>query len=183
MSTEQSLKEIDSLAADLCAVRAKLAAALERMADDVRALERQRAYSIKRIFESAVSRQRMLSDMIEDNRGLFAKPKSRIVQDLKFGLRKGKGGIDFEDEDQVIALIERKLPEKSDILIKTTKKVLKSGLNQLDVKDLKAIGCTVEESGDVIFVQSIDSALKKQIDRMLSDITETPATEPAVRAA
>lgn len=167
-------REIENAAQELSAARTRLEGQLEDLQNEITALEKRRLPAIRRAFEKASTLQDMFVQLIAENPGDFQRPKSVNLHGLKFGYRKGAGGIHFDDADQVIALIEKKLPEDlHDLLIKTRKSVLKVGLKQLAVSDLKKIGCTVEDTGDQVFVQSMDSALKKHIDRMLATNPET----------
>ena len=89
------------------------------------------------------------------------------------GFRKGTGGIDWSDDDQTVKLIEKHFPKtQAELLIKTTKKPIKKALADLDVADLKRIGCTVESTGDVVFIKPADSTVDKHVNALLKEAME-----------
>lgn len=108
---------------------------------------------------------------VESAPGLFKRPRSVQFHGVKAGWQKGKGGVDWDDDLAVCERIERLLPELADTLIKTTKKPIAAALGQLEVKDLKRIGCSVTDAGDAPFVKPVDSELDKLVKRLIEDAT------------
>ncbi|MDP3612591.1 MAG: hypothetical protein Q8R98_12115, partial [Rubrivivax sp.] len=96
---------------------------------------------------------------------------------IRVGFEKGKGAISFEDADQVVKLVKKKLPELLDQLVKTEEKPLKGGLKQLTVAQLKSVGCTVEETGDQVVVRAVDSDVDKLVKALLKGAEEEAAEQ------
>ncbi len=95
-----------------------------------------------------------LEEAIDSNRGLFVKPKSRSLNGIQFGLKKGKGVLSWSIKDSLLLKrIKRMFPKKSKQLIKVTETPVKNELAKLKADDLKKLGCTVTGTGDVVFVK------------------------------
>ena len=90
---------------------------------------------------------------------------------VRIGFMKGKGKIEWDDGEQVVKLIKKHFPAQADALIATTEKPVKAALQQLAAADLKRLGITVEESGEVIFVKPVDGEIEKLVDALLEDAT------------
>jgi hypothetical protein len=87
------------------------------------------------------------------------------------GYAKGKSGIEWDDPAAVVAAIEKHLPEQAEALIRWTAKPLKEAINQLDVSDLRKIGCRVVDTGDRIVIRPVDSEVDTLVDALLKEAT------------
>jgi methylthioribose-1-phosphate isomerase len=96
-----------------------------------------------------------------------------IFHGIKVGFAKGKGIITWDDDEKVATLIQRHLPEQYEVLVKTTRKPLKTPLKELSVADLKKIGCTVEETADYVVISPVDSEVDKLVSAMLKDAIDS----------
>jgi hypothetical protein len=117
----------------------------------------------------AKEKKLILSNAIEESPDLFIKPRTIIFHGIKIGLEKGKGKIEWSDDDQVVRLIEKNFPEQVDILIQTKKKPLKKALANLSVQDLKKLGITVEDIGDIVVIRPVDSDVDKLVEALLKE--------------
>jgi hypothetical protein len=135
---------------------------------------------IKKAVAKAAEKESDLKNAIDGARHLFIKPRTIIMHGIKIGLRKGSGGIDWEDDAKVVSLIEKLFPKaQAELLIKTTKKPISKALSDLDVSDLKRIGCTIESTGDVIVINPVDSAVDKIVTALLKGASEEPSQPSA----
>jgi hypothetical protein len=175
-----TLTEIQKLAARLSAVRAELQAVIDRLQLKQNAAMTDAMPDIRRCVGSAAEKHAAIICAVDGNRSLFERPKSQIVEGIKFGLRKGAGGISWEDDDQVVNLIDKNFtkPEAA-LLIKTTRKPIKSAINDLDVSDLKKIGCTIEDTGNVAFAKPVDTAVDKIVNALLKNAIADKIQEAA----
>jgi hypothetical protein len=128
--------------------------------------------TIKRAVAKTVDRYGKLTHLLEDHPELFAKPKTVIFHGVRVGYKKSKGGIEWDDEQRVISLIQKHYPEQADVLVKTTEKPVKKALEQLTAADLKKLGCTIIETGDEVYIQEIDSDVCKAVDALLASAIE-----------
>ncbi len=164
-----TLTEIEKLAKDLADARQNLREALDEVESEVAAIKKKYMSAIRRAVEKAVQRQQTLRDAIAEAPDLFVKPKTVIFHGVRLGYRKSKGGISWEDEEQVIKLIKKHFPDDWDAYVKVTETVMRSTLEGLPGGDLKRIGVTVIETGDEVFIKPTDSEIDKMINALLKD--------------
>lgn len=167
-----TLEFIDEKAQRFANLRAKLTKAVEAYNAEIEEARNRHSRGIKRLVESAAEAHGELVEAVADSKNLFGKPKSLTLHGVRVGFRKGSGKVAYGDEDQVVELIEKKLPEQAEILIVTKKKPNKKALAQLDVAELKKIGCTVEDTGDVPFAEDADSEVDKLVKALLKEAAE-----------
>jgi hypothetical protein len=110
-----------------------------------------------------------LKAAIEANPQLFEKPKTVVLHGIQVGFRKGKGGLDWDNDEQVIKLIRKNLPEQFDILVKTEESPVKSALNQLETATLKKLGIIVKETGDEVVIKGATSDVEKWLAAFRKD--------------
>ena len=180
-SPEISLATIELASKQFASDRADLAHIVTDLNDDIEALKRRVIPVIKRRIAAAAESEAALSALVDKSRHLFIQPRTVIFHGIKVGLQKGRGGIDWDDDAKVIQLIEKHFTkDQADLLIKTTKKPIKAALEDLDISDLKKIGCRIEETGDAIVIKEIGSRVDKLVTALLKDaVEEATETEAA----
>jgi len=174
-----SLAEIESLTKRFADGRGDLAGRVRALEDELQAVKRRHLAGIKRSAASVAERHHALKTALEDSKSLFVKPKTLVINGIMVGLRKAKGKIEWEDDGQVVRLIKKHFPEQAEVLIKTIEKPLKGALEQLPAADLKRIGITVNETGDVVVIKSTDSEIDKFVEALLKDDEQITAEEAA----
>ena len=174
-----TLPEIDYLTNLFATARADLADLVGVLNEEIERAKRKKLAEIKRLVARCADKHAALKAAIESAPELFQKPRTVVFHGIKVGFRKGTGSVDWEDDDQVVRLIEKHFPEQLDLLVKTTKMPIKKGLLQLSVAELKKIGCTAEETGDVVVIKPTDSEVDKVVNALLKDATEESAQEEA----
>ncbi len=168
-----TIAELTKKAETLALARGHLMWAVGLVHDAIRTIQREKMPDLKKAAAKAKDAEAALLAEIKANPTLFADPRSYTVQGIKFGLRKGIGKMNWEDDDTVVKLIRKHLPEMADILIRTEEAPVAAALDQLDVKELKAIGVTVEDAGDVAFAKDETS----DIDQVLKALVKIDADE------
>ena len=168
-----TIAEITKRAEALSTARAQLALAVGIVHDAIRQLQREKMPELKKAAAKAKDTEAALLADIKANPTLFADPRSYTVYGIKFGMRKGSGKMHWEDDETVVKLIRKHLEDQADILIKTEETPVSAALNQLDVKQLKMIGVTVESTGDVAFAKDETS----DIDAVLKALVKIDADE------
>lgn len=142
--------------------------------DELAAIKRRFLPMIKKRVNEAAEAKARLEAFVDHGRHLFESPRTLILHGIKVGLRKGTGGIDWDDDARVVALIKKNFTKsQADLLIKTTEKPIKKALEDLDLPLLKAIGVRVEQTGDAIVIKPVDSDVDKLVTALLKDATET----------
>lgn len=172
-----TLANIEQLTKAFADGREQLADRVRSLENEINAIKRRRLQGIKNTVNLVLEKQSTLKAALEDSRGLFVKPRTMIFHGVKIGFQKAKGKISWADDDQVIKLIKKHLPDQADVLIKTTEKPVKDALQQLSAADLKKIGVTVEETGDQVVIKSTDSEIDKFVDTLLKE--DDPEKEEA----
>jgi hypothetical protein len=176
-----SLADIELAAKAFAADRAILAEVVDGLNDDIEGLKRHALPVIKRRVAHAAESQAVLMSLVDKARHLFVQPRTVIFHGIKVGLHKGSGGITWDDDATVIRLIEKHFTKaQAELLIKTTRKPIKKAIEDLDIADLKRIGCRIEETGDAIIIKPTDSHVDKLVNALLKDaLEEATAPEPA----
>jgi len=168
-----TLQEIDKLAERFAGIRGKLTDEVAALNDELDAARKRHLQAIKRLVERAAEAHGELLTAITDGKPLFVKPKSLTLHGVRVGYRKGSGGIEFEDADQVVRLIKKHYSEdEQELLIITKEKPNKDALEQLTVDDLKKLGCTVEDTDDMPFIKDAASEIDKLVKALLKEATE-----------
>lgn len=164
-----NLIDIEKLTKLFSEARQLLADRVRGLEDELQTIKRRRMPGIKSAINAVMAQQAELKAAIEESAGLFIRPKTVIMHGIKVGFQKAKGTISWADSKQVIKLIKKHLPEQADVLIITREKLIKKALQNLPAADLKKIGCTVNETGDVVLIKSTDSEIDKLVDALLKE--------------
>jgi len=175
-----SLAEIEQATKTYADRRGLLILKVERLNTAIEELKRQHLPKIKDLAEQTANAKSRLEALVGDNKGLFTKPRTIIISGIKVGLQKGKGGLEYDDEDRVIRLIRKHLPqEQHELLIKTVEKIIKKALGELDVTTLKKIGVTVQNTGDEVVIKAVDSDVDKIVNALLKGSADDEELEAA----
>ena len=166
---------IEKLAQRFAGIKGKLTREVELLNEEREAAVKMHLPAIKRLSQSAREAQAELLEAVQESRELFEKPKSRELHGVKCGYRKGSGKVEWEDDEQVVKLIRKHLPEQAEILIIVKEKPSKAAIAQLPAADVKRIGCTVEDTKDVAFVADADSEVDKLVKALLEEESEEAA--------
>ena len=172
-SSEITLPVLELAAKQFAADRADLAAQVQNLNSAIEALKRSAVPLIKRRVNAAAESHAKLSALIDQARHLFVKPRTIVCHGIKLGLQKGKGGIDWDDDEKLIQLIKKNFSQdEADLLVKTTEKPIVSALEDLDVATLKWLGCRVLDTGDQVLIKPADSQVDKLVTALLKDALE-----------
>lgn len=166
-----TMQDIEKATQELADNRELLTLRLQDLHDEIEQVKRRRLPDIKAAAGGTANAKAFLHQLIDDNRGLFAKPKTLVISGIKIGLKKGTGSVEFDDEEMVIRRIERMFTteEQREIYIKVTKKVKKKALQDLEVGKLKKLGVTVEGTSDVVVIKAADSDVDKLVGKLLDE--------------
>ncbi len=164
-----TLQQIETLTKDYAEWREGLSAAVRALEEEIGAAKRKYLPSIRRKAAAVAERHAALKAAIEQSADLFEKPRTRIFNGIKVGIQKSKGEMKWVDTEQVVRLIKKHFPDLADTLIRTTESPVKGALGQIAAADLKKIGVTIEDDGDVVVIKSTDSEIDKLVDALLRD--------------
>lgn len=168
-----NLAEIEAATKLYADNRELLALRVEELNTKIEELKRETLPAIKQAAADTANAKEALEALIDSNRHLFRQPKSIIISGIRVGLKKGSGKIEFDDADLVIKRIKKMFAkaEEQELYIKTTEKLRKKPLEDLDAATLKKLGITVEGTGDVVLIKPVDSDVDKIVNAMLKEST------------
>lgn len=170
-----SLAEIEVATKTYADKRGLLILKVELLNTEIEELKRKHLGEIKALAGDTANAKGHLEAIIDSSRSLFVKPRSIVIAGIKVGLKKGSGKIEFDDEELVIKRIKKLYPKEDEreIYIKTTEKLRKKPLEDLDAVTLKKLGCTLEDTGDVVLIKATDSDVDKLIGAILKESVGT----------
>jgi hypothetical protein len=172
---DTTLLDIEQSTKKFAEAYAELSDFVTELNDAVEAVKRARLKIIKAAVEKAAHRRATLETLIDGNRHLFIKPRTIIMHGIKVGLRKGAGGIEFDDPDKVVELIEKYFPDDIDLLIHIEKTPNKEALANRPAADLKRLGVEVKDTTDQVVIKPTDTEVDKIVTALLKDATEQEA--------
>jgi len=167
------LGDIEKLALKFSDQHAALSAIVAELEAAKQKLMRQHLPALRAAVARAAAAKLTLHTAIAAAPGLFESPRTRIFSGIKVGFQKGKGGIEFEDADKVCALIRKTFGDDAIAYLRTTEAPDKKMLADLPVSELKKIGCTVADTGDVVVIKPTDSEIEKTVAALLKDAVES----------
>lgn len=171
-----SLADIETRAKKYADARERVTAIVTALNEAMDLLKKSELPKLRKAIASTAEHHDALKALITDAPDLFVKPKTVTFHGLRLGYMKGKGKIEWADADQVVRLIKKHFPEQADVLIATTEKPVKDAINGLTAAELKKIGISVTEGGEVVFIKPVDSAVDKLVEALLKDATAEEVT-------
>lgn len=174
---DNTLNPIEQAAKALRVARDSLNQRATMLQEELDAITKRRVAGLRSAVATVAQADADLKAAIAQAPGLFVKPKSMVLHGLQLGYRKGKGSIEWEDDAQVVKLIRKHLADQFDTLVQVTEKPLKTPLALLSAAELKRIGVSVEETGDVVFVKDATSSVDKLVKALLKGVEEEAEVE------
>ncbi|SMF82866.1 hypothetical protein SAMN06265365_14813 [Tistlia consotensis] len=173
------LATIERLTKSYAAARDELADAVKETNSELERIKRQKIPLLRRRTDAASNARAKLEAAIQESPQLFGRPKTLTLYGIRVGFQKGKGKIEISDPEVTIRLIRKHLPDLVDSLVKVEEKPVKAALNNLSTAELRKIGCTVTEAGDVVLIKATDGEIDKLVEALLKESDEAAQPEPA----
>jgi hypothetical protein len=167
-----AMTDIERRTQALADARAALSTIVTELNDGIEALKRQHLKSLKAAVNKMAEKHEALKALIEANPALFAKPRTVMFNGIKVGLAKGKGKIEWDDDEAIVKAIKRQLPDQQDVLIITSEKPSKDAMQQLTTQQLRKLGATVVEAGDQVVIKAADADVDKLVKALIKGATE-----------
>ena len=169
---EMTMREISRL----CKNYADACDGLEELIHEIRTDQRRAVRTKMRRLVTVADHKKKAEDelrsALEDAPELFEKPRTRAIEGIKVGYRKLPGKAVVEDEERLVELIRKKLPDREDALVRTKVTVDKAALKNLTVRQLASIGVTLSEDTDEIVIQAAQTDLDKLVAVLFADDEE-----------
>jgi len=173
-----ALERAMALANTLSAEQKELASNIKTYQAAMQSAEDQHMPYIMEKTHKVIEARDALQQFIEANPGLFVKPKTRTVSNIRFGMKKLPGKMKWKNNDALCASIG-KMVKNGEIdatllpqLIKTTHKPVVAGLEKLDAKLLKRLGVAVGKDTEAPFIKCIDSEIEKAVDALIEQASK-----------
>lgn len=164
-----TLGEIEALTKAWADAQDNLAATVQGLEDAVESLRRQYLPALKRQAGIAAARKAALRNAIEESKDAFRRPRTLVIHGIQVGYGKARDEVVIDDEDLTVSLIERLFPEQKDLYLKVRKTVKKQAVRDLPEDAQRSIAVRVDRPGDVVVIKSMDSRIKKYVDRLLKE--------------
>mgnify|MGYP000049333003 FL=1 len=164
-------------AADYATARDRLAALVQAMKEEMSTIERGAMPDILRAARRISALHNDLAEAITEHPESFVKPRTVVVDGLKFGLQKQKGRMTWDDDDKLCARIDKLVEEgaitaeQAERCINVTYRAVAAGLEQLDARVLKRLGVTVTADTDAPIIKSVDGAVEKLVTSIVREAT------------
>jgi hypothetical protein len=168
-----TLTEIDQLTKRFADAHSHLSGLVGELNAAIEQLKRDAAPALKKAVIVAAERQDHLETAIDGNRDLFANPKTLVFHGIKVGLRKQKGGLEWDKDETVVARLKKLFGEddaEKYLNIKETPD--RAALQKLTVCDLGKIGVQLIADSDEVFIKGADSDIDKIVTALLKAASE-----------
>lgn len=182
MSTQEDIQKV---AAILAMAREELAEALRAMQREIDQVKEADMPRVKKAARTVAKDHTRLAQLIQDNRGLFAKPRTQVVAGLKYGIQKRRGKMHWASDAQLVDRIKKLAAQgeisagEREMLVAVTERPVAKALEQLDVRVLKRLGVTVDADCDEVLIKSVDSEIERAINAIIKDVTQDENAEVA----
>jgi NhaP-type Na+/H+ and K+/H+ antiporter len=139
----------------------------EALQEEIADAQKRKLPGIRSAAEAVAQADKAVLDALQLAPGLFKRPKSAVFHGLQVGYKKGTGSIEMQDADQVVKLIRKHLADKFDQLVKVKETPIKSAIRELSGVELKKIGVTVQDTGEVVFLKDAVDEVDKLVKALL----------------
>lgn len=172
---QQPMEKIERATSNFAEARTALAELIAAVQSEIEAAKRINLPAIRKAVARAAERKQALTELLNDSRALFEKPKTRVLHGVKVGFQKQPGAIEIADEEATLARIKKMFGDQEDVLaqlIKTTEKPIKDALGELSGDQLKKLGVKVTDDTDKVVIKPADSEVDKIVDALLKGAGE-----------
>lgn len=178
-----TLAELQKRAETLSKTRESLTDILRTLNAEIDTIKTGALPEIRRVARQIAKQHTELQQLIVANPALFEKPRTYVVDGLKFGLQKQKGALDWGDDEvlceRIHGLVAKGVltEEQQGLLITTTEKPVAKALEKLDGATLKRLGITVGRDTDAALIKSVDGEIEKAVNAVIKDVTKDANAE------
>lgn len=149
-----AMSEIEVKAKAVADIRAALAKNVAILREGLRKVTDRHIVDLRDLSAQLGVAHQELLDLVKGHPELFEKPRSAAFHGITVGFSKGKGRMTYDNPEAVIALIEKKLPDRLDALAPSSRSLSHKALEGLEAKALKAIGVSITDDGDKAYVKT-----------------------------
>ena len=180
-----TLQEIQQRATALSECRDLLSTLFLTLQGNLDAVKNGSMAEIKRVARKVAKEHNELVALINANPELFQKPRTYVVEGIKFGMQASQGSLEWADDDKVceriFALADAgDIPaDQVELLVTITKKPVASAIRQLSPDLRRRIGVRLEGDGDQPLIKSVDSTIEKAVTSVINAAIKEAQAEGA----
>lgn len=169
-----TLQDIQKRATALSECRDTLSTLFLSLQGNLDAVKNGAMAEIKRVARRVAKEHNELVALINTHPELFEKPRTYVVEGIKFGMQASPGSLEWADDDKVceriFALAETgDIPaDQVELLVAVTKKPVASAVRQLSPDLRRRIGVRLEGDGDQPLIKSVDSTIEKAVTSVIN---------------
>lgn len=169
-----TLQDIQKRAAALSEYRDMLSALFLTLQSELDTVKNGSLGEIRRVARQVAREHNELVAVIRANPGLFEKPRTYVVDGIKFGMQASQGSLEWADDDKVCERIlslaaAGDIPgDQVDLLVTVSKKPVASAIRQLSPDLRRRIGVRLEGDGDQPLIKSVDSNIEKAVTSVIN---------------
>ena len=158
---------LERLARELARANETLEVAVNDADQELARVRRRHHQGIKRAVDRYVRARGVLLDFVREHQELFRRPRTRVVEGVKVGIRKQKGKLVIENAGRVVERIERRYGSEAEHYLATTVRPLKSALEKLTAQELKALGVRVTEDPDAPVADPVEGDAERMARELI----------------
>jgi len=156
-----TLNEIIELAHSYARARAKLIGRCGFIQTAINRLKRENLPDLRSASQSVATAHDNLARAILCSKELFQSPKTMVIDDIKFGLRKMKGKMAWADEEGVVQRIKVYYPDTFKAMLHVKETPDKDALAKLTVAELRKLGVALTEDAEAITISAPENEAEK----------------------
>jgi hypothetical protein len=159
---DNAMTQIETLTHDYAAARESRCALLREMEVEISRFLKPKLQRYFALANAEGDKKAALLAAVAAAPELFERPRSRTLHDIKFGFRKNTGGLTWQDEEYVLRRIHKLYPaDVAAAYLHITERPNKEALESLPANELKKLGITTGDTGDVAFVKPAVNGLER----------------------
>lgn len=175
MTQSLTLADMQSMATALSKARDELDDSISSLQSQIQAIKTPLLPAIRARARRVATLHRAFAQAIEANPELFEKPRTFVVEGLRFGMHKGAPTFEWDDDAALCVRIRLAVaageitPEQAELLIAKTEKPVKDAIKRLPPEQLVAIGVDFGAADDAPLIKSVDDGVEKAVNAMIKD--------------
>lgn len=180
-----TLQEIQKRATALSECRDRLSTLFLTLQGNLDTVKNGSMAEIKRVARQVAREHNELVAAINAHPELFEKPRTYVVEGIKFGMQASQGSLEWADDDKVCERIAAlaaagDIPaDQVELLVTVTKKPVASAIRQLSPDLRRRIGVRLEGDGDQPLIKSVDSTIEKAVTSVINAAIKEAQAEGA----
>lgn len=143
---------------------------VRRLSDALERLKREAMHGIRLAIDDDYRAKRAVECAILEHQDLFVAPRTYVFDGIKVGMQKARGGLSWDDPDQVVARIYKLFgDEQAGKYLHIEQAPDKDALAKLTVGELRKLGVEVVADSDRPVIKPAKSDVEKLVQALLAE--------------